>query len=118
MLRRDQLCPGPGNCNYVLMENPRATSDSLRCEECPLSRLEEGLGTLAGQLAIQTIDLSFALEAGVAISPKDITFPEWILLHFLSEERHRFQEETTRRGHERPVVPTLVDRPRRAYGGK
>lgn len=102
MLRRDQLCPSPGDCAYVLMADPRANAQSPRCQECPLSELEEYLGSAAGQLISQAIDLDFALQAGVAVSLKDITFPEFLLLRLLTEERNRLTDETMRKATGRP----------------
>ena len=93
MLRRDQLCPGPRACPYVLMANPRATDGSARCGECPAALLDEYLASQAGQLIQQTIDLDFAIQAGVTIHLSDISYPEFLLLRFLSEERNRFHEE-------------------------
>jgi len=55
--------------------------------------LDAYLGTAAGQLIGQTIDLDFALQAGVTVSLRDITYPEFLLLRLLSEERNKFQEE-------------------------
>jgi hypothetical protein len=114
MLRRDQLCPGPGECSYVLMEDPLATADSPRCEDCPLSLLEDYLGSPAGQLIRAAIDLDFALQAGVSISLKEITYAEFLLLRSLTEERNRFHEELMRKPSERPQLPQAR---RRGYGG-
>lgn len=101
MLRRDQLCPGPGECPDVFMANPAANAASPPCQECPLSLLDDYLGSPAGQLIQQTIDLEFALQAGVTVTLKDITYPEFLLLRFLSQERNRYQEEIMRNAHGR-----------------
>lgn len=93
MMRRDQICPGPGECGDVLMVNPRATAESERCEQCPLTLLDEYLATPGGQLALAAIDLDFALQAGVAVRLSDISYPEFLLLRLLSEERNRFHED-------------------------
>jgi hypothetical protein len=93
MLRRSQLCPGPGQCSYVLMANPAASANAPPCDECPAALLDEYLASPAGQLIHQTIDLDFAIQAGVAIRLSDISYPEFLLLRFLSEERNRFHEE-------------------------
>jgi hypothetical protein len=97
MMRRDQLCPGPWDCPDVLMENPRADRDAPRCEECPLSRLDEYLASPAGQVIQQTIDLDFALQAGVAVSLAEISYPEFLLLRLLVEERNRLHEEVIKK---------------------
>jgi hypothetical protein len=98
MLRRNLLCPdGPGECPEVLMRDPFADANSPSCDECPLALLDEYLARPAGRLIGQTIDLDFALQAGVTVSLKDITYPEFLLLRFLSEERNRFQAESAER---------------------
>ena len=101
MLRKDDLCPGPGDCPYALNE-PRAAGDQARCDECPLSMLDAYLASAAGQLILQTIDLDFALQAGVTVSLKEISFPEFLLLRSLSEERNRFHEEAMRKAARQP----------------
>jgi len=97
MLRRDQLCPGPTECPDVLMRDLWVGKDAARCEECPLSQLDDYMASPAGQLISQTIDLDFALQAGVSVSLSDITYPEFLLLRFLSEERNRYQEEAMKK---------------------
>jgi hypothetical protein len=101
MLRRNQLCPGPADCPDVLMRDPFANPNSPACDECPLSMLDEYLATPAGRWISQTIDLDFALQAGVTVSLKDIAYPEFLLLRFLSEERNRYHEEEMRKASER-----------------
>lgn len=93
MLRRAELCPGPTECPDVLMANPRPGRDAARCDECPLTLLEDYLASPAGRLIGHTIDLDFALQAGVTVSLSDITYPEFLLLRMLSEERSRFHDE-------------------------
>ena len=51
----------------------------------------------ATPLIMATIDLDFALQAGVTVSLQDITYPEFLLLRFLSEERNRFHEEAMKK---------------------
>jgi hypothetical protein len=103
MLRRNQLCPGPGECGAVLMADPFANAASPPCDECPGALLDEYLQSPPGRIIGQAIDLDFALQAGVTISLKDITYPEFLLLRFLSEERHRYQAEESQKaaGHAR-----------------
>jgi hypothetical protein len=93
MLRRSQLCPGPGECPEVLMRDPYASSDALPCSECPAQLLDEYLASPGGRLISQTIDLDFALQTGVTLTLADISYPEFLLLRYLAEERNRFQEE-------------------------
>ena len=78
------------------MLHPFADLDSPRCEECPLSLLEDYLGSAAGQLIQQTIDLDFALQAGVSIGLDEITYPEFLRLRLLTEERTRINNEQMR----------------------
>jgi hypothetical protein len=79
------------------MENPRANADSARCEECPLTLLEDYLGSPAGQLIRAVIDLDFALQAGVTISLQEISLPEFLRLRMLSDERNKFHEESMKK---------------------
>lgn len=72
---------------------PFADQNAPRCEECPLEQLEKYQASPAGQLISQTIDLDFALQSGVTVTLADITYPEFLLLRFLSEERNRYHEE-------------------------
>ena len=90
MLRREQLCPGPAQCPYT----PAGVSEPEPCEECPVTLLDNYLASPAGQTIAQTINLDFALQAGVTVSLADIPYPEFLLLRFLTEERNRFHEET------------------------
>lgn len=43
----------------------------------------------AGQLIHLTFDLEFALQAGVTISLHEISYPEFLLLRILTQERNR-----------------------------
>jgi hypothetical protein len=97
MLRRDQLCPGPGECGDVLMENPFANASTPRCEECPLTLLDGYMGSASGLLVQRTIELEFALQAGVTIGLDEISYPEFLLLRSLAQERNRLSEEMMKR---------------------
>jgi hypothetical protein len=101
MLRRNQLCPGPADCPDVLMRDPFANPNSPACDECPIVLLDEYLTTPPGRMIGQTLELDSAMQAGVTISLKDITYPEFLLLRFLGEERSRFQQEEMQRASER-----------------
>lgn len=79
------------------MRDPYATAEAPRCEECPLTLLDEYMGSPAGQVVSQTLDLDFALQAGVTIGLAEITYPEFLLLRFLAEERNRFHEEAMKK---------------------
>ena len=100
MLRRNQLCPGAGECPEVLMRDPFADAGAERCEECPLALLDEYLGTAQGRAINQAIDLDYAIQAGVTVSLTDITYPEFWMLRFLREERQRFQAEAQQKAME------------------
>jgi hypothetical protein len=89
MFRRADLCPGPTECPYATGED--------RCDECPLTRLDEYLGSSSGQMMSQAIDLDFALQAGVTVTLAEISYPVFLLLRLLHEERNRFQEEAMKR---------------------
>ena len=79
------------------MVDPRANANSPRCMECPLTLLDGYLNSAGGLLIGQTIDLDFALQAGVTVSSNDISYPEFLLLRMLSEERIRHQEEAMKK---------------------
>jgi hypothetical protein len=93
MLRRAELCPSPGECPEVLMNDPPATSESPPCAECPLELLETHLASPMGQVLGQVIDLDFALQAGVTVRLNEISYQEFLLLRFLAEERNKHQQE-------------------------
>jgi hypothetical protein len=97
MMRRSQLCPGASECPEVLMSDPYASSDAPPCSECPAELLDEYLASPAGRWIAQSIDLDFALQAGIQISLAEISYPEFLLLRFLAEERNRYQEEEMRK---------------------
>ncbi|HEY1497932.1 MAG TPA: hypothetical protein VGF49_25430, partial [Candidatus Solibacter sp.] len=65
-----------------------------KCDECPAQLLDDHLSSPAGQLVAQTIDLDFALQAGVTVTLADIPYPEFLLLRLLTEERNRFNIES------------------------
>jgi hypothetical protein len=109
MMRRDQLCPGPEVCPYVLMDNPRPGPDPAPCAECPKELLDEYLRSTAGRLIANAIDLDFALQAGVTITLAEISYPEFLLLRYLAEERNKYQEEQIKAASDhgqQPHIPT------------
>jgi hypothetical protein len=81
------------------MTDPFATNDSPRCDECPSQLLDDHLQSPAGQLIAQTIDLDFALQAGVTVGLAEIPYPEFLLLRLLTEERNRFTTESMKTTH-------------------
>jgi hypothetical protein len=76
------------------MYHPEATNDTPQCDECPSQLLDDYLQSPAGQLIAQTIDLDFALQAGVTVGLSEIRYPEFLLLRLLTEERNRFTTES------------------------
>jgi hypothetical protein len=102
MFRRAELCPGAGECPYVLMESTQG-GNAEPCEECPVSRLDAYLESPKGGVVGAAIDLDFALQAGVAISRSEITYAEFLWLRLLTEERNRYHEEQMRKSSERPA---------------
>jgi hypothetical protein len=91
MFRRDQLCPGSEVCPEVL--NPGEP-----CPECPLQLLDDYLASPDGKWIMHVINLDFALQAGLTITPKDVRLPEFLMLRILAEERNKFhQEESEKR---------------------
>jgi hypothetical protein len=83
------------------MHDPWAGANAAPCDECPLELLDEYLAGPAGRLIGQTIDLDFALQAGVNVSLRDISYPEFLLLRILTEERNRYHEEEMRKASQR-----------------
>lgn len=76
------------------MLDPFANANSPACDGCPALLLDEHLDrTEQGRMVKQVISLDFALQAGLTVTLHDITYPEFLLLRFLSDERNRFQEE-------------------------
>jgi hypothetical protein len=93
MLREKDLCPSPPECPEVLMENPFAGKDALPCPHCPVQLLRSYLETPGGRLMSIVIDLDFALQAGLAVTLDQISYPEFLLLRQLVEERDRHSSE-------------------------
>lgn len=83
------------------MRDPFANAYSPQCDECPAALLDEYLASPPGRVIMQTIELEFAMQAGVAVSFKDISYAEFLLLRFLSEERIRYHAEESQKASER-----------------
>jgi hypothetical protein len=97
MFRNKDLCPGPGVCPEVLTEDPHATADALPCEGCPLMLLNEYLESPGGRLISVVIDLDFSIQTGIPVRLDEITYPEFLVLRQLNEERQRFEVEEMKR---------------------
>jgi hypothetical protein len=102
MLRNKDLCPGPSDCPEVLMEDPLAAGqDTPPCAECPKVHLLDYLNSTGGQLISLVIDLDFAIQLGMDVPLSQITYPEFLMLRQLSEERHKFEAEEQKRARDR-----------------
>ena len=97
MLRKDQLCPSPPECSYVLMEDPEAGPDALPCSECPLMLLEEYLVSPKGQLLSVIVDLDFVGQTRMEAWFEPIGYLEFQRLRQLTEERDKYQAEQMRK---------------------
>lgn len=93
MLRQKDLCPTPAECPEVLMEDPLAGTDALPCPHCPQQALTTFLGSPAGSLISVVIDLDFAIQAGLSVALTEITYPEFLLLRQLADERAQYEKE-------------------------
>lgn len=94
MLRHKDLCPTPPVCPYVREEDPLAGEDALPCAECPAMLLKEHLQSPAGRLVSAVIDLDFALQAGITVTMSQISYPVFLLLRQLADERTQLEKET------------------------
>jgi chromosome condensin MukBEF MukE localization factor len=88
------------------MENPEAR-DPQPCAECPAELLNEYLASAAGRLIQQTVALDFALRAGVHVTLGEISYPEFLSLQCLVEERQRYEREMIEASGKRGVEPHL-----------
>ena len=69
--------------------------------------MEAHLQSPLGQLIGQAINLDFALQAGITITLSEITYPEFMLLRLLAEERQKHhQEEIEEKSGRQPHIPT------------
>jgi len=55
--------------------------------------LNEYLGSPCGQMISSAIDLDFALQAGLTVTLRDLSYLDFLLLRILGEERQRYQTE-------------------------
>jgi hypothetical protein len=93
MLRNRDLCPGPSECPEVLNEDPYAKWDAPPCLACPLTLLREYLASPGGLLINLVVDLDYAIQSGIKVPLGEITYPEFLLLRQLTEERNKFEAE-------------------------
>lgn len=78
-----------------------AGAETPPCEGCPKVRLLEYLGSPGGQLISLVIDLDCAIQMGIDVPLREITYPEFILLRQLAEERQKFEAEEQKRAREK-----------------
>jgi hypothetical protein len=88
-LRRDQLCD-PGLC-------PDAPEGGVRCDHCPLDRLDAAQSSEPGQLLRRALDLRAALKLGVKLSLDEIAADEFGAMLIIEEEQARLDEERAKR---------------------
>ena len=79
------------------MEEPLAGPTALPCDGCPSQALQEYLASPGGLLISTVTDLDFAMQAGAAVRLSDISYPEFLLLRQLVEERDKYQAERIRK---------------------
>jgi hypothetical protein len=79
------------------MLDPLAERGAPPCPECPAQRLREFLDSPLGLLISAVVDLDFALQAKMSVSLSQVSFPEFLLLRQLVEERDRHQVEQIRK---------------------
>ncbi len=93
MLRQKDLCPTPAECPYVLEDDPGAGSEAAPCELCPALLLREYLQSSSGRMISAVIDLDFALQAGITVTLGQISYPAFLLLRQLADERTQYETE-------------------------
>lgn len=100
MFRRKDICPGASVCPYARMEGPDPDfSDGtlLPCEKCPEQYLQDYLDSPSGKLIGVVVDLDAALQAGMTITLRQLSYPEFVVLRILLEERDNFTTEESKK---------------------
>jgi hypothetical protein len=69
----------------------------LPCEKCPEQYLQQYLDSPGGKLIGVVIDLDAALQAGMTITLHQLSYPEFVVLRILLEERDSFTTEESKR---------------------
>lgn len=78
---------------------PLAKPGALPCFDCPLTMLNAYLLSPPGQRIATVVDLDFALQLGIHVTLKDLSFPQFLILRVLAEERNKHTaEEMKKRG--------------------
>jgi len=68
----------------------------LRCEACPITRLERWQETEAGVLVSRAVDVERALEMGFHLTLADVSAELFSVLSILQQERQALQSERQR----------------------
>ena len=89
LFRRKKLCPGPQGCDIAKYEN----GGTEPCPECAGVKLDEFLNTVRGRQIALVTGIDRAIQAGITYGPHDLTYPEFLLLRVLAEERDAFSDE-------------------------
>jgi hypothetical protein len=64
------------------------------CDECPRVRLDQYLQfTEAGRLIRDALDLDWATKCGLHLTLADVSYPEFLRLRVLQEERQDYELE-------------------------
>lgn len=85
-LRREELCD-PGLCPDAPEE------DGLRCDHCPLDRLDVAQCAEKGLLIRRALDLMGALKLPVSIGLDEIRADEFYAMLIIAEERDLLERE-------------------------
>ena len=72
---------------------PEPGPGAAPCDVCPAQLLREYLSGPIGQLFQVTVDLDFAIQAGIQVRLSEISYPAFLLLRQLAEERSKFEQE-------------------------
>ena len=65
----------------------------MRCEKCPLNRLDAAQHSEAGQLLRRALDLRAALRLGVSLSLDDIAVDEFYAMLTIEEAQAQHEKE-------------------------
>lgn len=81
---------------YALDGGPQP--DAAPCTACPGLRLDLCLQfTEAGRLVRSAMEIDWASKCGIQIRMEDVSYPEFLRLRMLAEERQKFELEERER---------------------
>lgn len=81
---------------------PEPGPGAAPCDECPAQLLREYLSLPVGLLFQMVVDLDFAIQAGIQVRLSEISYPVFLLLRQLTEERSKFEQEQIKAASRRP----------------